>query len=174
MMPLSSFMILSMVLFAVSGLLHGWYKEFLGMVSVFVAVFVLVLAEKYVGILAYWASDPAHVKTMFFVRAGVFGVLVFFGYQTPRWASSKRAVGGLQSGLLGAVLGAVNGYLIMGMLWHFMDIAKYPWPQFIAPPLPNDVLTQQMLHYLPSVFLTVPGVYIAVAVVVVFLIVVFV
>jgi len=174
MMPLSSFMILSIVLFTVSGMLHGWYKEFLGMVSVFVAVFVLTLAEKYVPILNYWASEPSYAKMLLALRVGVFGIVVFFGYQTPRWSQAKRNIAGLQGSLLGALLGAVNGYLIMGMLWHFLDAAGYPWPMFIAPPSPRDALTQEMLHYLPSVFLGVPGIYIVAAVMFVFVIVVFV
>jgi len=173
MMPLSSFMLIGMILFGLSGMLQGWYKEFLGTVSVFLAIFVITLAEKYVPYLAQMATDPNQAKTLFFIRVLIFAVIVFFGYQTPRWSISRRNIGAFQSALLGALLGALNGYLIVGMLWHYMDAAHYPWPAFVRPPLADDALSNEMLHYLPSVFLGVPGIYIAAAILFVFVIVVF-
>ncbi len=173
MMPLSSFMLIGIILFALSGILQGWYKEFLGTVSVVLSIFVLTLAEKYVPYLAHMVASPDQAKTVFFIRLAVFGIIVFFGYQTPRWSTAKRNIDGIQSALLGALLGALNGYLIIGMLWHYMDAANYPWPAFVRPPAADDALTNEMLRYLPSAFLSIPGIYIAAAAVFVFVIVVF-
>jgi len=173
MMPLSSFMLIGMILFGLSGMLQGWYREFLGTVSIFLAIFVITLAEKYVPYLAQMAADPHQAKTLFFIRVLIFGTLVFFGYQTPRWSVSRRNMGPVRSALLGAVLGVLNGYLIVGTLWHFMDAANYPWPMFIRPPVPDDKLSNEMLRYLPSVFLKVPGIYIVAAIMFVLVIVLF-
>ena len=169
MMPLSTFLFLSMGLFAVNGMLRGWYKEFLATVGAVLAVFVITLVEKYVPVVN--ALPP---KTLFFVRVGIFSTITFFGYQTPRFSAAKRNVSGMMSIFLGMVLGAVNGYLVVGMLWHYLAAAGYPWPNLIAPPSSHDKLTQALLQYLPNSFLGVPGIYIVSALMFVFVIVIFV
>ncbi len=66
-------------------------------------------------------------------------VLVFFGYQTPnipRLAGSGRfARERLQDSLLGLFLGALNGYLVWGTFWYFLDQARYPFPASSPPDL---------------------------------------
>jgi len=152
-------------LFGLAGLLRGGSREFLGTVSVFLAVFVINLSEKYAPYVAQIAADPHQAKTLFWIRVFIFVTIVFFGYQTPRWGTfGNRNMGGLKDALVGALLGALNGYLIVGMLWHYMDVANYPWPTFIAPPSPHDALSNRILQYLPSMFLHAPILYIAVAI----------
>ncbi len=167
MMTLATFLFLSMGLFALSGLLRGWYKEFLATVGAVVGVLVITLTEKYLPAFNNFAP-----KVYFLSRAAVFGLMVFFGYQTPRFRSAKQNLSGLASVFLGTVLGALNGYLIIGMLWHYLDVAGYPWPHIIAPPPASDTLSQTVLTYLPNTFLGVPGIYIVSALLFVFMIVV--
>ncbi len=167
MMTLAVFLLLSVALFSVGGLLRGWYKEFLATVGAVVGVLVITLLEKYVPLMG--ALPP---KTLFLTRAGIFGLATFFGYQTPRWSSAKRDLGGLQNAFLGMLLGALNGYLVIGMLWHYLDAAGYPWPSLVQPPPANDPLSQMVLSYLPNTFLGVPGIYIVSALLFVFVIVV--
>jgi hypothetical protein len=117
---------LLVVLFAVIGSLRGWAKELLVSCSLVLAMFVNMLLDKYAsGLLS--SLPPAEV---FGVRAGVFALMTYFGYLTPRlpWVPADRFLRErLQDWLLGAVLGAVNGFLLFGSIWFFLHKAGYPW-----------------------------------------------
>lgn len=55
-------------------------------------------------------------------------------------ATRARGEGGrdqLQTNILGAIVGFINGYLIWGSLWYFMEINDYPLAPYIRAPLPN-------------------------------------
>jgi uncharacterized membrane protein required for colicin V production len=70
--------------------------------------------------------------------------------------------------LLGLVIGALNGYLIWGTLWFFMDTANYPFPKYITPPPEN----LPILGYLPPLWLGIPQIYFAMAIAFIFVLVV--
>ena len=73
------------------------------------------------------------------------------------------------------MIGALNGYLIVGSIWFFMADAQYPFPGVVAPPPDNLAGTvNAMLHYMPPKLLGIPGIYFAVVVAFIFVIVVFV
>jgi len=115
----------------------------------------------------------------FWFRVLVVSVLVFFGYQTPsipRIASNARKEK-LQDFLLGLVLGAFNGYLIVGTLWSYMHSAHYPFAPYIISPTDADPLLAAatgLIKILPPVWLGVsPWVYAAVVLAFVFILVVF-
>jgi antibiotic biosynthesis monooxygenase (ABM) superfamily enzyme len=74
------------VLFAVIGSLRGWAKELLVGCALVLALFINLLIDKYAAPLLTTLS----VQQVFLVRAGVFCVLAYFGYLTPRlpWISS--------------------------------------------------------------------------------------
>ena len=106
----------------------------------------------------------------------ILGLLVFFGYQTPsitRFAA-KMTREKLQDVILGVVLGALNGYLIAGTIWFYMADAGYPFPQVVTAPTGNvAALATAMLHYMPPHLLGIPGIYFAVVISFIFVIVVF-
>jgi hypothetical protein len=81
----------------------------------------------------------------------------------------------LQDIILGAVIGAFNGYLIAGTIWLYMSDAGYPFPNAITPPS-GDIATaaNAMLHYMAPHLLGIPGIYFAVVIAFIFVIVVFV
>jgi hypothetical protein len=162
------------VLFAVIGSLRGWAKELLVACSLVLAMFVNMLLDKYAaGLLS---SLPA--AEVFGVRAGVFGILTYFGYLTPRlpWIPADRFLRErLQDWLLGAVLGAVNGALLFGSIWFFLHQAGYPFPGFEqALAGANNPDVTAMMQYMPPVLLGELWVFVAVAVAFIFVIVVFV
>jgi uncharacterized membrane protein required for colicin V production len=79
------------------------------------------------------------------------------------------------AGLLGAVLGALNGALLFGSIWFFLHKAGYPFPgleQALASASNPDVTA--MMQYMPPVLLGELWVFVAVAVAFIFVIVVFV
>jgi hypothetical protein len=161
-------------LFAVIGSLRGWAKELLVACSLVLAMFINLLLDKYASPLLATLS----VQEVFGVRAGVFCVLAYFGYLTPRlpWIPGERFMRDrLQDWLLGAVLGALNGALLAGSVWFFLHRAGYPFPGFeIARMSANNPDVTAMIQYMPPALLGEVWVLVAVAAAFVFVIVVFV
>ena len=116
--------------------------------------------------------------SLFWVRTIILIVLVYFGYQTvvsiPHLAS-ERSRERLQDTLFGAILGAVNGYLIAGTILFYMHVADYPF-QTWSPSLSDPILQQtvnQMMLYMPPQLLGEPGIYFAIILAFVFVLVVY-
>ncbi|MBU0512191.1 MAG: CvpA family protein [Chloroflexi bacterium] len=124
-------------------------------------------------------DERSDFATQFWIRVFVVCVLVFFGYQTPsisRIAATARK-DKIQDFLLGLVLGALNGYLIVGTLWSYMHSAHYPFAPFIVAPSDADPLLEsaaRLVKILPPIWLGVsPWVYAAVVLAFIFVLVVF-
>ncbi len=167
------------ILFALVGAMRGWAKELLVTFSVILALFSLNVLETFVPFFKETIQN-SQPETIFWIKAGVLGGLVFFGYQTPKipkLAESGRFIRHmLQDTMLGLVLGAVNGYLVFGSLWYYLHALGYPFPFVIEP----DAMTQtgqaalRWISLLPPTWLVVsPTIYIAVAVCFVFVLVMF-
>jgi hypothetical protein len=171
-MPLAFW--LMVFLFAVIGSLRGWAKELLVGCALILAMFINMLLNKYaMGLLA-----PLPPEEVFAIRVGIFGVLAYFGYLTPRlpWIPAERFMRDrLQDWLLGIVLGALNGVLLFGSIWFFLHQAGYPFPGLEDARLAaNAPAVKAMIQYMPPAFLGEMWIFIAVAVAFVFVIVVFV
>lgn len=174
---------LFVVLGAISGTLRGWAKELLVSFSVILAIFIITVLEAYIGFIKdfYESGGPSAI---FWTRFIIILLLSFFGFQTPNIKLlAKGAVRDkLQDSLLGFVLGAVNGYLIIGSIWAYMHDAGYPFSFVLSPDDPQVQsmmnpaaleTTLQLIKYLPPVWLTAPGIYFAVAVAFTFIVIVF-
>lgn len=163
------------VLFAIVGAMRGWAKELLVIFSVITALAVNFLLESYIPIVRDLPKDS---KSLFWIRSIVQVGLVFFGYQTvlliPRFAA-KAARERLQDSLFGAVIGGVNGYLIAGTILFYLAQANYPYPNVISAPPPGPIAdtVAVMMQYMPPRWLGVPGIYFAVIIILIFLIVVY-
>jgi uncharacterized membrane protein required for colicin V production len=162
------------ILFAVIGMLRGWAKELIVAFSVILALALNLLLKQYIPIVRDLPDDSS---SLFWIRTLILVALVYFGYQTvalvPHLAS-KATRERLQDALFGTILGGINGYLIAGSLLFYMDQAKYPYPDIIsAPPaqLANTIV--QMMAYMPPHLLGVPGIYFAVIICFIFVIVVY-
>jgi uncharacterized membrane protein required for colicin V production len=155
-------------LFAVIGAMRGWAKEIMVTASVIVALTFSTLLEHYVP---FVRDAIAHQSVaLFWLRTLIMIVLVFFGYQTPHIArfAPKMTREKFQDILLGIFLGALNGFIIVGSVWFYLDQAKYPFP-IITPPAANLAI----LAYLAPRILGIPAIYFAVVIVFIFVIVVF-
>jgi hypothetical protein len=163
------------ILFAVIGVLRGWAKELLVSFSVILALALNFLLRQYIPIIT---SMEIKSVELFWVRTIIVVVLVYFGYQTvaliPHLAS-KAVRERLQDALFGAVLGAVNGYLIAGtILFYYINDANYPYPYAIgAPPANLLASVQSLMAFMPPRLLGVPGIYFAVILSFIFVIVVY-
>ncbi|HML22968.1 MAG TPA: CvpA family protein [Aggregatilinea sp.] len=138
MIQLSSFLYFMIGLFAVIGFMRGWTKELIATAGIVLALFALRQFETIV-------IDPltdGQQQAKFYLQAAILVTLAVFAYQTPpdRFVRSNRNVvrEGLQEGILGALIGGLNGYLLIGSLWWYMDNLEYPLSPNILPVVPGS------------------------------------
>ena len=166
---------LFVVLFGIIGMMRGWAKELLVSFSVILALALNSLLSRYVPMVHDLLPDET---ALFWIRSLIVLALVFFGYQTvglPHFAS-KATREKLQDSLLGFVLGALNGFLVVGTIWFYLDQAKYPFQEFITPPVDGSAMgiaAKQLLPILAPRLLGEPAIYFAVMLCFVFVLVVF-
>ena len=123
---------------ALIGMLRGWAKELLVIVSVILAIFVINVLETFVTFLSSFYEQGGPVS-VFGTRALIILLLAFFGYETPRlrFLTKGAAREKLQDSILGFVLGGVNGYLIIGSIWFYLNASGYPFDFLFAPTDPR-------------------------------------
>lgn len=163
------------ILFAIIGAMRGWVKELLVTFSVITALAMNLLLEKYIPLVRDLPKDGVSI---FWIRTIILIALVYFGYQTvasvPRLAS-KAARERLQDSLFGAVMGAINGYFVAGTILFYNHVAQYPYPNVISratdPTIAQAV--ELMMRYMPPRLLGEPGIYFAVIIILIFIIVVY-
>jgi uncharacterized membrane protein required for colicin V production len=138
-------------IFATIGFMRGWTKELIATSGIVLALFTLKQFETFL-------VDPltdGKQLSKFYLQAAILVLLAFFAYQTPPEAfsrgsssrsSSRRT--GFQEGVLGALVGAANGYLLVGSLWWYMDNLEYPLSPYIVPVAPNST-SASMVDALP-------------------------
>ncbi len=164
------------VLFAIIGMLRGWAKELLVAFSVILALALNHLLRKYVPIVAQLPDDST---SLFWIQTLIVGALVFFGYQTVALVphlQSKATRERLQDALFGAILGGINGYLSAGTLLFYVVQTNYQIaPAVVMPPTDQAVAAsvQTLLTYMPPHVLGEPGIYFAVILAFIFVIVVY-
>jgi len=187
MIPLNTVFWGLVLFFGMVGSLRGWAKEVLVAFSVLLSLFI----QQVFGQFVLGANNPylpmllsatgevppvAYNKTQFYVCAALLLVLSFFGYASPTLAhrlGSKVARERLQDALLGFFLGLVNGYLIVGTLWFYLDKANYMIGGIVPPGDGTPAMTIASRYLLP-IWLNAPVLYVAVALSFVFVIIVFV
>ena len=163
------------ILFGVIGAMRGWAKELLVAFSVILSLALNHVLRKYIPLAANMAeTDPS----LFWVRTIILLVLVYFGYQTvvsiPHLAS-RAARERLQDTLFGGFIGGINGYLVSGSILYYVHIADYSFQNVISKPTDPNLLqtVNQMMLYMPPQLLGEPGIYFAVILAMVFVLVVY-
>jgi hypothetical protein len=162
-------------LFGVIGAMRGWAKELLVAFSVILSLALNHVLRQYIPIARNLGeTDPS----LFWVRTIILLVLVYFGYQTvvsiPHLAS-RAARERLQDTLFGAILGGLNGYFVAGSILYYINVANYPFPEVISRPSDPAVVdaVNQMMLYMPPQLLGEPGIYFAIILAFVFVLVVY-
>ena len=162
------------VLFAVIGAMRGWVKELLVVFSVVLALTTNHVLKKYIPIVS---SLPDDSTSLFWIRTIVLITLVYFGYQTVisvQRLAARATRERLQDTLFGGFIGAINGYLIAGTILFYLNQAKYPFPEVVSAPTGNVLDSVNiMMNWMPPHLLGEPGVYFAVLICFIFVIVVF-
>ncbi len=135
------------ILFAIVGMMRGWTKEIVATASVILALFTINQLMSPVFAFIGWDNNviqPEQIRRWeFFLMSAILLLLAFAGYQGPTLARSR--VGDrlarrdeLQDKLMGLLVGALNGWLIVGSLWSFLEfrlVAASDWVRF-PPEIP--------------------------------------
>jgi len=170
MMSLAYVFYIFVVLAMIIGAMRGWAKELLVIFSAVLGLFIIMVFQNYVGIYNSIILNGAPT-TEFWIRTVIMVMMAFFGYQTPKISRLQAAARREQARdmLLGAVFGAVNGYLIIGSIWSFLDSVGYEnFPKvFMAPDasLPMGEVALTLVNAMPPNYLMqAPAIYITIAV----------
>ncbi|MCF6277532.1 MAG: CvpA family protein [Anaerolineales bacterium] len=162
------------LMFAVIGAMRGWAKELLVSFSVILALALNYLLKKYVPMVQGLNTNES---SLFWIRAWITIALVFFGYQTVSsiaHLASKARKEKLQDALFGGVMGGVNGYLVIGTLWYYLNDTGYEMTKYIEAPSGDMVdVVKRMMDIMPPHILGEPGIYFAVIIAFIFIIVVY-
>jgi uncharacterized membrane protein required for colicin V production len=175
MMSLSSVFWLLVIIFAVIGGFRGWAKEILVTFSIITALAIDTMLVKFlppIGVLLVQQTSTA-----LYIRVAIVLIMAYFGYQTPNLpafiGANRFAREKLQDWLLGSMIGLINGYLIVGSLWSYMNSAQYKGVEALIT-APVDPAVLKYLEYMPPVLLQFPNIMFAVIIAFVFVIIVFV
>jgi uncharacterized membrane protein required for colicin V production len=155
------------IIFAFIGLLRGWARELLVTLSGVFALFLLALIERYIPAI----TSSMNGTSLFWFRVAVLLGLAAFGYLSPKLPrlaiNVKLSYESLQNSILGMIIGAINAYLIVGSVWHFLEKAGYPFANVVSAPDTANAAGQKavwLINHLPPTWLEIPAVYIALVV----------
>jgi uncharacterized membrane protein required for colicin V production len=129
--------------FAMIGYLRGWQKEVIALTGLvasiaFLSTFGASFINRFPSAIPDVALGPEGVaqagKTRFMIQALFHCSLAFFSYQVvTRLADQvsggrigERVRANLERRIVGALIGAVNGYLLVGGLWSFLEYEITP------------------------------------------------
>lgn len=178
MVSLSILFYMFIFIFALIGAIRGWAKEVTASFSVFLALFILTVMQDFIpAIDTYLKNSPIDSQVTF--KMIILGVIVFIGYQTPNLPiflqNQQFKRGQMQDTLLGLIIGAFNGYMILGSLWYFIHSGGYPF-DFVLAPIAGTKAGEaalQIIPLLPPAWLVAPGIYFAIAISFMFVLMVF-
>lgn len=139
------------LLFAFVGMMRGWTKE---IVVTAACILSLVIINSFMSpIFSFigWdnnATPPPEIRRWeFFIMSAIILLLGFVGYQGPTLARSRVADrltrrDNLQDKILGFFVGGLNGWLIVGSIWSFLEfkiVAANNWIRYTPDvPYPFD------------------------------------
>jgi uncharacterized membrane protein required for colicin V production len=131
MVPLHTVFGALLILFGLIGGLRGWAKELIVAFSVFLALFVQHVLLTFLPPLRALFENLS-LESQFYTRSVVFIIITVFGYASPTIVSkigARVARERLQDILLGFFIGLLNGFLIVGTIVAFLDMAYYGIPE---------------------------------------------
>lgn len=156
MMPLNTVLWGLVIFFGLIGALRGWAKEMIVTFSIIVALALRVIFSQYVPFIRDILNRPP--TEQFYIYTVLIIFMAVAGYAGPVISArlaGKAAREKLQDILLGFIIGAINGYLIVGSIWYFLDRANYGICA-IEPPLPGSASELMATKYLPLCWMSDP------------------
>jgi uncharacterized membrane protein required for colicin V production len=153
-MPLDTALFAFIVLFGMMGALRGWSREMLVLFSVILALAMRLIFSTYVPIAREFFDRPP--VEQFYLYTGLVILMAVGGYAGPAVSGRLAGVSAretLQDVMLGFIIGAINGFLIVGSIWYFLDEAGYGILG-IAAPAPESMAATIANVYLPPIWLS--------------------
>ena len=146
---------------ALIGITRGHVKESGVTMVLFAAIFLLTYLEPRIlrvlaRVIGPWSeTDRLNPNNLFYflLFAVVFGSLVYASYAGRVVNLNPNQVAGPQGTTFDIVLGVINGYLVAGMLWYYLDKFKYPLIS-IEPTLSDEA--QAFVEFLPPTLFPSP------------------
>lgn len=143
MLSLTAAFWIMVLLFALVGAMRGWTKEVVVTSAIILALFTINQFFSTIFGFIGWDNNitpaPELRRWQFFVMSTFLLVISFFGYQGPSLARSRgerlARRDNLQDKLLGFLVGATNGYLIVGSIWAFLEyklVSASNWLRYTA------------------------------------------
>ncbi len=151
------------VIFGLVGMMRGWTKEVVATAGLVLSLFAQFwFGHVLVGVFGGGEASgvlnsAAAIKSQFLVRSLAHVTFAFFAYQGPALARQfsggrfgDRARNRIQESSLGLIVGLINGYLIVGTVWGFLeyqivDRSALALAPGIAYPFPAEVLTRPLV-----------------------------
>jgi hypothetical protein len=145
------------IAFTLIGLARGFLKE-LGVTTVLVIVLfafgqwgddvlapkVVDLVSKAAGTLSGGQPDERMTKASFYIITTL--VATFISYHGETLAFQGTPPRGITGVLLALIIGLVNGYLVAGTMWFYLETFEYPFGLF---PKELTPLEGELVKYLP-------------------------
>jgi hypothetical protein len=142
------------------GLARGYAKELGTTLILMVNIFVLTFFKNQIGNIAdvvverllAGVSSPADLRalTSSLIFQLIFVSIVFASYAGKTLDFTGKPLPAPQGLLLNLAIGLLNGYLIAGTLWYYLDEFDYPIQGFGLIRLPLTAAAEQMVNYLPQ------------------------
>jgi hypothetical protein len=139
MLSLGTLFWLMVLFFGIIGSLRGWTREVIASAGLILSLFAL-------NFFGYWvlsaptvaSSSPERIR--FYWLAVFHLTFAFFSYQGPvlagtRFGERLRVRDNFQDKLLGLMIGTMNGYLIVGTLWSFLEYRIQPTRDWLRLPI---------------------------------------
>ncbi len=148
MVSLSVLFYIFLILFATIGMIRGFRREIVVTVAGILSLFIIeIVMPKIFGSLEGTKVLILDLTILF--------ACAFFGYQTPsfrRFSESGRFErDSLLDLMLGALTGALNGYIFFSTAWFYLAKAGYPF-NWISAPDPNTGIGQAAINLLNDAF----------------------
>jgi len=170
---------LLMGLFAMIGYLRGWQKEVITLSGLVAAMALLQMFAfdivSFLGFIPQEGSTPEQLqdvrRAQIYLQAGFLIIVAFFSYQVVARLALQAAGGrlgdrlrsGLERRIVGLIVGIMNGYVVIGGLWGFLEYlpipagyeqipagVPYPFsPEIILRPV-AETAAFTFTHYLPQ------------------------
>jgi uncharacterized membrane protein required for colicin V production len=126
MLSLGTLFWLMILFFGIIGSLRGWTREVIATSGLILSLFAInQFGNLFLG-LAPTGGAVSPERQRFYYLAILHLIIAFFSYQGPAFAGTRfgerlRVRDNFQDKLLGLIVGALNGYLIVGSLWSFLE-----------------------------------------------------
>lgn len=145
------------LMFGLIGVMRGWAKEVVATAGMVLALFAIETFN--VPIQGLLASQPGP-QQRFYIQSVIFLAFVVAAYQGPalvrlasRGSASPRASEGFRDAVLGLLVGLVNGYLVAGTLWYYLNQQGYPFTANIMMPPAANSPAADLVNWLPPAVL---------------------